>query len=160
MMTPTIEQISLKGTCEVFRTSSYFVFYLVPFTYFLFSFGARVLWFGLFLFCDDTVVMVKTNAKKHQARAERLRGLPKSERLVKSALIKKKEGRVLDSAEKHALKMSSEYGEIMRLWEVLRVSTGPANSETGEVKRIQLRRTWCNSSVIATHTSTRQWTAC
>nr|CCC46994.1 putative RNA-binding protein, fragment [Trypanosoma vivax Y486] len=91
--------------------------------------------------------MVKTNAKKHQARAERLRGLPKSERLVKSALIKKKEGRVLDSAEKHALKMSSEYGEIMRLWEVLRVSTGPANSETGEVKRdtaekdvVQLKR--------------------
>lgn len=64
--------------------------------------------------------MGRTNAKKQEAREERLSKLPQSERLAKSALIKKKEGRVLDAAEKHALKMSSEHGEILRLWERLR----------------------------------------
>jgi pumilio homology domain family member 6 len=64
--------------------------------------------------------MGRTNAKRQEARAERLGKLPQSERLVKSALIKKKEGRVLDAAEKHALKMSSEHGEMLRLWEKLR----------------------------------------
>ncbi|KAL7706199.1 hypothetical protein N2W54_004681 [Lotmaria passim] len=64
--------------------------------------------------------MGRTNTKKQEARAERLGKLPQSERLVKSALIKKKEGRVLDAAEKHALKMSSEHGEMLRLWEKLR----------------------------------------
>lgn len=60
---------------------------------------------------------------KRQARDTRLKSLPTSERLVKSALIKKKEGRVLDAAEKHALKMSSDHGEILRLWEKLRATT-------------------------------------
>ncbi|KPI86652.1 pumillio protein 8 putative (PUF8) [Leptomonas seymouri] len=64
--------------------------------------------------------MGRTNTKKQEARAERLGKLPQSERLTKSALIKKKEGRVLDAAEKHALKMSSEHGEMLRLWEKLR----------------------------------------
>ncbi|KAG5477113.1 hypothetical protein LSCM1_05455 [Leishmania martiniquensis] len=64
--------------------------------------------------------MGRTNVKRQEAREERLRKLPQSERLTKSALIKKKEGRVLDASEKHALKMSSEHGEILRLWEKLR----------------------------------------
>lgn len=64
--------------------------------------------------------MGKTNTQKQQQREERLKQLPRSERLAKQAQIKKKEGRVLDAAEKHALKMTSEYGEIMRLWELLR----------------------------------------
>ncbi|KAG5500316.1 hypothetical protein JIQ42_04653 [Leishmania sp. Namibia] len=64
--------------------------------------------------------MGRTNAKKQEAREERLRRLPQSERLTKSALIKKKEGRVLDASEKHALRMSSEHGEILRMWEKLR----------------------------------------
>ncbi|KAG5502976.1 hypothetical protein JKF63_04749 [Porcisia hertigi] len=64
--------------------------------------------------------MGRTNVKKREGREERLSKLPQSERLVKSAVIKKKEGRVLDAAEKHALKMSSEHGEILRLWEKLR----------------------------------------
>ena len=67
--------------------------------------------------------MGKTHAKRQEAREQRLLNLPRSERLLKSAKIKKKEGRVLDAAEKHALKMSSEYGEIMKLWETLRVAT-------------------------------------
>ncbi|KAK7198671.1 pumillio protein 8 [Novymonas esmeraldas] len=64
--------------------------------------------------------MGRTHAKKVEAREERLSKLPQSERLVKSAIIKKKEGRVLDASEKHALKMSSEHGDILRLWEKLR----------------------------------------
>lgn len=64
--------------------------------------------------------MGRTYAKKIEARTERLKTLPQSERNLKSALIKKKEGRILDSAEKHALKMSSEHGEMLRLWEILR----------------------------------------
>nr|CAJ2474949.1 unnamed protein product [Leishmania braziliensis] len=64
--------------------------------------------------------MGRTNTKKQKAREERLSKLPHSERLAKSALIKKKEGRVLDAAEKHSLKMSSEHGEVLRLWEKLR----------------------------------------
>lgn len=70
--------------------------------------------------------MGKTHTKKTEARAQRLKTLPQSERLLKSALIKKKEGRVLDASEKHALKMSSERGEILKLWEQLRT----ANSAT------------------------------
>ncbi|RNF12615.1 pumilio protein 8 [Trypanosoma rangeli] len=70
--------------------------------------------------------MVQTNRKKEEVRAERLRKFPQTERLRKNALIKKREGRVLNAAEKHAMKMTSEYGEIVRLWEVLRVSTDPA----------------------------------
>ncbi|GET89346.1 hypothetical protein, conserved [Leishmania tarentolae] len=66
--------------------------------------------------------MGRTNAKKQEAREERLSKLPQSDRLTKTALIKKKEGRVLDAAEKHALKMSSTHGEILRLWEKLRTS--------------------------------------
>ncbi|KPA79777.1 hypothetical protein ABB37_05522 [Leptomonas pyrrhocoris] len=64
--------------------------------------------------------MGRTNTKKQEARMARLSKLPQSERLKKSALIKKKEGRVLDAAEKHALKMSSEHGEMMNLWAKLR----------------------------------------
>lgn len=64
--------------------------------------------------------MGRTNAKKQEAREERLSKLPQSDRLAKIALIKKKEGRVLDADEKHALKMSSVHGEILRLWEKLR----------------------------------------
>lgn len=64
--------------------------------------------------------MGRTNTKKREAREERLGKLPQSVRLTKSALIKKKEGRVLDASEKHALKMSSEHGEMLRLWEKLR----------------------------------------
>nr|CCC89723.1 conserved hypothetical protein [Trypanosoma congolense IL3000] len=73
--------------------------------------------------------MGKTNVKRQEARAARLQGLPKSERLVKSARIKKREGRILDAAEKHALKMSSEYGEILRLWEILRTSVDSGKKE-------------------------------
>lgn len=64
--------------------------------------------------------MGRTNVKKAEARDARLRALPQSERLLKSAVIKKKEGRVLAASEKHALKMSSEHGDILRLWEKLR----------------------------------------
>ncbi|AAZ10282.1 pumilio/PUF RNA binding protein 8, putative [Trypanosoma brucei brucei TREU927] len=79
--------------------------------------------------------MGKTNTKKQEARVARLRSLPKSERLVKIARIKKREGRILDSAEKHALKMSSEYGEIIRLWEVLRTSEGQSKEEEEKEKQ-------------------------
>lgn len=64
--------------------------------------------------------MGKTYTKKIEARESRLAKLPTSERLRQSAIIKKKEGRVLDSAEKHALMMTTEYGEALKLWEVLR----------------------------------------
>ncbi|RNF27633.1 pumilio protein 8 [Trypanosoma conorhini] len=74
--------------------------------------------------------MVQTNRKKEEARAERLRRLPQTDRLKKSALIKKQTGRVLNAAEKHAMKMTSEYGEIIRLWELLRVASDPAAKET------------------------------
>ncbi|KAH9599522.1 hypothetical protein LSM04_004859 [Trypanosoma melophagium] len=83
--------------------------------------------------------MVRTNAKKEEARAERLQKLPQSERLVKSALIKKREGRVLNAAEKHAMKMSSEYGEIIRLWEVLRTSSDASNQDT-TMKSVEQRK--------------------
>ncbi|KEG13213.1 pumilio protein 8 [Trypanosoma grayi] len=73
--------------------------------------------------------MVKTNTKREEARSARLQQLPQSERLAKSAMLKKREGRVLNASEKHAMKMSSEYGEIIRLWEVLRVSTDPARDD-------------------------------
>jgi pumilio homology domain family member 6 len=79
--------------------------------------------------------MGKTQAKKEEARESRLKKLPRSERLAKMASIKKKEGRVLDSAEKHALKMTTEYGEIMRLWEQLRTSTDPS-ADPAQVARM------------------------
>lgn len=69
--------------------------------------------------------MGKTQAKKTEARETRLKTLPRSERLAKMATIKKKEGRILDASEKHALKMTTEYGEIMRLWEKLRNLADP-----------------------------------
>ena len=69
--------------------------------------------------------MGKTHSQKEKLREERLKPLPRSERLAKSAVIKKKEGRVLDASEKHALKMTTEYGEILRLWEVLRTLPSP-----------------------------------
>ncbi|CCW71028.1 unnamed protein product [Phytomonas sp. Hart1] len=64
--------------------------------------------------------MGRTHTKKLEARAARFTSLPTSERLLKSALIKKKESRVLSSTEKHALKMTSKRGDILRLWEKLR----------------------------------------
>lgn len=73
--------------------------------------------------------MVQTNKKKRESREARLKSLPLSERLLKSALIKKKEGRVLDASEKHALKMHSENGEILRLWEKLRATTTTTSAE-------------------------------
>lgn len=76
--------------------------------------------------------MVQTNKKKQQNREERLKSLPQSERLLKTAMIKKKEGRVLDSSEKHAMKMASEHGEIVRLWEVLRSSDENPNENEEE----------------------------
>ncbi|EAN98997.1 pumilio/PUF RNA binding protein 8, putative [Trypanosoma cruzi] len=83
--------------------------------------------------------MVQTHTKREEARAERLRKLPQTERLRKSALIKKREGRVLSAAEKHAMKMTSEYGEIIRLWEVLRVSSDPAAKDAA-AKSVGQRR--------------------
>lgn len=74
--------------------------------------------------------MGKTQAKKNEARHERMKELPRSERLAKMASIKKKEGRVLDASEKHALKMTTEYGEIMRLWEKLRTLSDPNGDPT------------------------------
>lgn len=72
--------------------------------------------------------MGQTNKKKLESREARLKEMPQSERLLKSALIKKKEGRVLDASEKHALKMHSENGEILRLWEKLRATTTSTSS--------------------------------
>lgn len=74
--------------------------------------------------------MGKTQAKKTEARESRMKALPRSERLAKMASIKKKEGRVLDASEKHALKMTTEYGEIMRLWEKLRTLSDPNGDQT------------------------------
>jgi pumilio homology domain family member 6 len=74
--------------------------------------------------------MGKTQAKKTEARESRMKSLPRSERLAKMATIKKKEGRVLDASEKHALKMTTEYGEIMRLWEKLRTLSDPNGDPT------------------------------
>lgn len=83
--------------------------------------------------------MGRTNTKKMEARETRLKALPTSERLIKSALIKKKEGRILDASEKHALKMTSEHGEILRLWEQLRKTTeaeaADADGEDEEPKK-------------------------
>lgn len=68
-----------------------------------------------------------------EVRDARLKTLPQSERLLKKALIKKKEGRILDASEKHALKMSSENGELLRLWEKLRtISVGGENNNEEE----------------------------
>lgn len=69
--------------------------------------------------------MGKTHNQKEKQRTERLKSLPRSERLAKSAVIKRKEGRVLDASEKHALKMTTEFGEILKLWEVLRTLPSP-----------------------------------
>lgn len=76
--------------------------------------------------------MGRTHTKKVESREARLKVLPQSERLLKSALIKKKEGRVMDAAEKHALKMASEHGEIIRLWEKLRTTNTSAEEEEEE----------------------------
>lgn len=81
--------------------------------------------------------MGQTNKKKIEAREARLKALPQSQRLLKSALIKKKEGRVLDASEKHALKMSSEHGEIIRLWEQLRQTNAEADNEAKSVAEIK-----------------------
>eukprot|EP00331_Platyophrya_macrostoma_P033875 CAMPEP_0176441080 /NCGR_PEP_ID=MMETSP0127-20121128/20977_1 /TAXON_ID=938130 /ORGANISM="Platyophrya macrostoma, Strain WH" /LENGTH=689 /DNA_ID=CAMNT_0017825775 /DNA_START=42 /DNA_END=2111 /DNA_ORIENTATION=+ len=84
--------------------------------------------------------MGKTHTKREEARSERLKQLPRSERLAKIATIKKKEGRVLDASEKHALKMTTEYGEIVRLWEVLRTSTDPNADPAVIAKRAEKKR--------------------
>ncbi|CCW64300.1 unnamed protein product [Phytomonas sp. EM1] len=74
--------------------------------------------------------MGRTHRKKLEAREARLTALPTSERLLKSALIKKKESRVLSATEKHALKMSSKQGDILRLWEKLRTLEDDAKTST------------------------------
>eukprot|EP00796_Vickermania_ingenoplastis_P009236 gene9236-6489_t len=81
--------------------------------------------------------MGQTNKKKTESREARLKLLPQSERLLKTALIKKKEGRVMDAAEKHAIKMSSEHGEILRLWEKLRTSPSSEKEENKSVAQIK-----------------------
>ena len=85
--------------------------------------------------------MGKTQTKKIEARTERLSKLPRSDRLQKQALIKKKEGRVLDAAEKHALMMTSEYGEALKLWEVLRTigEDGVQGLSEAQEKRLKKR---------------------
>lgn len=84
--------------------------------------------------------MGQTNKKKLEIRESRLKGLPQSERLLKSALIKKKEGRVLDASEKHALKMQSENGEILRLWEALRATTTTTSKSEEEGSSVAVKK--------------------
>ena len=73
--------------------------------------------------------MGKTHTAKLKARQERLAKLPRSERLSKSAVIKKKEGRILNASEKHAVKMSGDYGAIMAAWEELRTEADRKHKE-------------------------------
>ncbi|EKF31042.1 pumilio/PUF RNA binding protein 2, putative [Trypanosoma cruzi marinkellei] len=112
-----------RGLC--FLLCLFVVF--IQLLFFFWIFAAIFFFFGFYRI--GVKEMVQTHTKREEARAERLRKLPQTERLRKSALIKKREGRVLSAAEKHAMKMTSEYGEIIRLWEVLRVSSDPAGKD-------------------------------
>ena len=60
-------------------------------------------------------------------RQKRLLALPKKDRLIAAAAIKRKEGRVLDSREKHAVKMTGEVGQLLLHWEKARL-TKPAHA--------------------------------
>ena len=94
--------------------------------------------------------MGKTYTKKIEAREARLSKLPTSERLRQSATIKKKEGRVLDAAEKHALMMTTEYGECLKLWEVLRTVDvrGNLGLSDAQEKRAKKREKLANKPKI------------
>lgn len=94
--------------------------------------------------------MGKTYTKKIEAREARLSKLPTSERLRLSATIKKKEGRVLDAAEKHALMMTTEYGECLKLWEVLRTVDvqGNLGLSDAQEKRAKKRERLANKPKI------------
>lgn len=81
--------------------------------------------------------MGKTYNQKMQKREDTLSVLPKSERTAKMAQIKKKEGRILNADEKHALQMLATPGKILQAWEIIRASANSSNpdSATEQAKR-------------------------
>jgi pumilio family protein 6 len=92
--------------------------------------------------------MGKTHASKMKARDDRLQTLPRKARFAQSAAIKKKEGRVLDSNEKRAIKMKGSHGEILRAWEVLRASADKVDEKI-EAMKVQAKQHGAAESSIA-----------
>eukprot|EP00760_Papus_ankaliazontas_P011917 PhM_4_TR15113/c0_g1_i1/m.78941/K14844/PUF6; pumilio homology domain family member 6 len=70
--------------------------------------------------------MGRTNAEKERRRDDRLESMPTSERSLKMAKIKRKEGRILNADERHAVKMHGELGGLFALLQKVR------NPETPE----------------------------
>ena len=71
-----------------------------------------------------------THTTKENRRQSRLRKLPRLERLAKMAQLKKKQRRILNSDENHALLMNSEQGQLLRLHENIRQKRATNRSES------------------------------
>ena len=67
--------------------------------------------------------MGRSHADKERRRTERLEPLPSTEKALKIAQIKRKEGRILNADERHAVKMQGPVGASLKLCEVVRCKT-------------------------------------
>jgi pumilio family protein 6 len=83
---------------------------------------------------SSTAAMGKTHAQKMKSRDGRLGKMARSDRSTTSANIKRKEGRVLNANEKHAVKMKGGHGDVLRAWEVLRTSADKLDEKVEAMK--------------------------
>lgn len=80
--------------------------------------------------------MGRSHADKERRRSSRLNDLPSAEKALKYAQIKRKEGRILNSDERHALKMQSTVGEGLRLCEVVRCRTKTLEERSHAIDKV------------------------
>eukprot|EP00759_Apiculatamorpha_spiralis_P021784 PhF_6_TR26338/c0_g1_i1/m.37888/K14844/PUF6; pumilio homology domain family member 6 len=79
--------------------------------------------------------MGRSNTEKERRRDDRLSKLPTSDRALTLATIKKKEGRILNAEERHALKMQGPKGNLLKLWEYIRQKSLSAEERASYVEQ-------------------------
>jgi pumilio family protein 6 len=80
--------------------------------------------------------MGRSHSDKERRRAERLEPLPSGDKALALARIKRKEGRILNADERHAIKMQGPVGNALKLCELIRAKATSAEDRAAHIDEV------------------------